>query len=221
MTDVQQAYWVGRSASLELGNVSTHNYLGTEFEGIDLERLEFALQRLITRHPMLRTIVRPDGQQQVLETVPPYRIETRDLRQLAEPEKAAALEAIRGQMSHQVLPAHEWPLFEVRAARLSETRVRLHLSYDMLIGDAWSFELLRRELLIYYQQPAAELPELGSDLPRLRGGGDGLARKRELPAGAKLLVGTDRRVAADAGVAAGAGSWSARAARVLSDGCTA
>ena len=162
LTDVQQAYWVGRSASFELGNVSTHNYLEIEYEGIDLARFEFALQRLIARHPMLRAIVRPDGQQQILAEVPPYRIDTRDLRQWEETEKALALEATRAQMSHQVLPADEWPLFQVRAARLTETRVRLHLSYDMLIGDALSFdELLRRELLIYYQQPAAELPELG------------------------------------------------------------
>ena len=160
LTDVQQAYWVGRSASLELGNLATHIYFEVENEGIDLERLEFAVQRLIARHPMLRTIVRPDGQQQVLAEVPPYRIETRDLRQLEESEKAAALEAIRAQMSHQVLPADEWPLFEVRAARLTETRVRLQLSYDMLIGDAWSFELLRRELLTYYVQPDAQLREL-------------------------------------------------------------
>ena len=44
MTDVQQAYWIGRSASLELGNVATHIYSEAEFEDIDVERLSRAWQ---------------------------------------------------------------------------------------------------------------------------------------------------------------------------------
>ena len=48
-----------------------------------------------------------------------------------------------------------------RWARLTDTRLRLHVSYDMLIGDAWSFELLRRQLLLYYKQPYAFLIQIG------------------------------------------------------------
>ena len=47
---------------------------------VDLERLNLAWQRLIDRHDMLRAIVLPEGQQQVLERVPPYQIEVLDLR---------------------------------------------------------------------------------------------------------------------------------------------
>ena len=40
LTDVQQAYWVGRNASFELGNVATHVYHGDRIcVGLDLERL--------------------------------------------------------------------------------------------------------------------------------------------------------------------------------------
>jgi len=66
MTDVQQAYWIGRGASLELGNVATHIYSEAEFEDLDVERLSRAWQRMIRRHDMLRAVVLPSGEQQIL-----------------------------------------------------------------------------------------------------------------------------------------------------------
>src|SRR5262249_57137719 len=86
--------------------------------------------------------------------------ETLDLR-AAEPERAEReLAAIRERLSHQVLAVDRWPLFEIRASLLPEDRVRLHISLDLLIGDAWSMVLLVRELADLYESPQAELPEL-------------------------------------------------------------
>ncbi|HSH12471.1 MAG TPA: AMP-binding protein, partial [Desulfurivibrionaceae bacterium] len=79
LRDIQQAYWVGRSGDFQLGNVATHLYLELESEALDLERFNLAWRRLIDRHDMLRAIVQPDGQQQILEQVPAYRIEVLDL----------------------------------------------------------------------------------------------------------------------------------------------
>jgi epothilone synthetase B len=160
MTDVQEAYWVGRSASLELGNVATHNYAEADFEGLDLDRFNRAWQRLIDRHDMLRAIVLPTGEQQVLEKVEPYRIEVNDLSGLPEETIKRELWAVRERMSHQVMPTDRWPLFEIRASRLSPEKLRLHISYDLLIGDAWSLRLLRQELIRCYHEPDVRLPEL-------------------------------------------------------------
>lgn len=160
LTDVQQAYWIGRSGNFALGNVATHIY--TEFltAGLDLIRLTQAWQLLIDRHDMLRATVLPDGRQQILPTVLPYQIKTVDLRGRAEEEKTAEIEAIRAAMSHQVLPADQWPLFEVRAAILDEKHIRIHFSFDLLLGDAWSIRLLAAELLHFYQFPDTQLPSL-------------------------------------------------------------
>src|SRR6185295_1386146 len=87
LTDVQQAYWIGRSGAFELGQVATHIYMEINTRGIDLGRMERAWQLLVDRHDMLRAVVLPDGRQQILETVPPYRIEVLDLRGEA-PERA-------------------------------------------------------------------------------------------------------------------------------------
>jgi amino acid adenylation domain-containing protein len=160
LTDIQQAYWVGRSSSLELGGVATHIYFEVEGTGLDLTRLERAWRRVITRHDMLRAIVLADGRQQVLESVPPYEIEVTDLRGMDEERAGEELAAVRARMSHQVIPADRWPLFEIRASRLTDERLRLHVSFDMLIGDAWSVQLLLRDLMAYYLDEAAQLPEL-------------------------------------------------------------
>ena len=160
MTDVQEAYWVGRGASLELGNIATHNYTEADLTGLDLERLNRAWQRLIDRHDMLRAIVLPTGEQQVLEKVEPYKFEVNDLTGLPEEEVKRELRAVRQRMSHQVMPTDRWPLFEIRASRLDADTVRLHISYDLLIGDAWSLRLLAQELIRCYVQPDVELPAL-------------------------------------------------------------
>lgn len=41
LTNIQQAYWIGRSEALELGNVAAHAYW--EIESINLDLLDFRL----------------------------------------------------------------------------------------------------------------------------------------------------------------------------------
>ncbi|HZF07303.1 MAG TPA: amino acid adenylation domain-containing protein [Thermoanaerobaculia bacterium] len=160
LTDVQEAYWIGRGGSFELGNVATHFYVEMEGEGIDLERLGHALRRLIERHDMLRAVVLADGRQQILAEVPSYRIRVLDVAGLRPEEQVAGLERVRREMSHQVLPSDRWPLFEVRASLLAGGGVRLHVSFDFLIGDAWSIHLLTRDWGRLYADPLVELPLL-------------------------------------------------------------
>jgi len=159
LTDVQQAYWLGRGDAFALGGVATHLYAEIDARGIDLERLARAFRALIARHDMLRAVVHADGRQQILPAVPPYRIGTLDLRGSPAPAAGAALADVRRRLSHQVLPSDRWPLFELRATLLAGDRVRLHLSFDFLIGDAWSLHLLLRELgAAYRHSPAAAEP---------------------------------------------------------------
>jgi amino acid adenylation domain-containing protein/thioester reductase-like protein len=160
LTDVQQAYLIGRSGAFELGNVATHIYFEFESADLDLPRFEQAWRRMIDRHGMLRAIVLPDGRQQILDQVPAYRMARLDLSEATPEEVTAGLHAVRQQMSHQVLPSDQWPLFEIRATLLPAARVRLHISFDLLIGDARSLEILARELTWYYANPQGSLEPL-------------------------------------------------------------
>ena len=160
LTDIQQAYWVGRQGGLELGNISTHGYFEIETHGITPAQFNQAWQKLIQRHEMLRMIVRRDGQQQILPDVPPYQIPVTDLRNKGDEAIALKSETIRQQMSHQVFALEKWPLFELHAICLNQEQVRFCLSFDVLIADAWSCELLLAELADFIQHPQQSLPSL-------------------------------------------------------------
>ncbi|WP_026097629.1 non-ribosomal peptide synthetase [Baaleninema simplex] len=160
LTDMQHAFWVGRSGILELGNVSNHGYYEIEGGDLDCDRLGRTLQQLIARHDMLRAVVLPDGQQQILETVPPYQLQVLDLRERTEDAVASELETLRQFMSHQVIPSDRWPLFDFRVTRLPQQRVRLHISFDLLVFDAWSLFRLFDEWFQLYQNPELTLPPL-------------------------------------------------------------
>jgi dienelactone hydrolase len=158
LNDIQQAYWVGRDQAFELSDVASHIYAEYERDAFDPERLNQAWQLLVQRHGMLRAIVRPDGQQQVLAQVPAYRIEIKDLRELSSEAAEAALAASRAEMTGQTRPMHQWPLFQLRLHRLPGQRMRLCTWFDLLIVDTMSFRVLLSEWLHLYQQPGLSLP---------------------------------------------------------------
>ena len=160
LTDIQQAYWVGRTPAVELGGNAAHGYL--EFDAVDLDvrRLGRALNKLIRRHDMLRAVIQPGGYQQVLPDVPEYGIAVADLSELDDAAREAGIEAIRAELSAQIIPADRWPLFEVRATKLDGRRWRLHMSFDMLIMDGFSIGIFQRDWFTFYSRPDAELEPL-------------------------------------------------------------
>lgn len=153
LTDIQHAYWVGRSPALELGGVSTHVYFELDSDGLDLDRAQDGLRKVIDRHDMLRAVIGADGVQRVLPEVPPYAIATADLRGLPAAERDERLAATRREMDHQVLPADRWPLFDIRASRIGAGRVRLHVGLDTLILDGYSLYLLFQDWRRFYEDP--------------------------------------------------------------------
>ncbi len=160
LTEIQQAYWIGRTAGFELGNVAAHYYVEVDYAELNVARLNSVWQRLIQRHAMLRAIVRSDGRQQVLEQVPPFEVEVVDLREAPAAAAQAELDRLRGALSHEVRPSDTWPLFDIRAARLDGARVRVFYSFDLLIADAFSLLLLSREAAELYANPTMSLQPL-------------------------------------------------------------
>lgn len=160
LNDIQLAYWVGRSGAVELGNVTTHAYMEIDGSGLDLERLSAALQKLILRQDMLRVIVLSSGDQRILSDVPPYQMPVVDLSTKSDGDAAVVLEAIREEMSHQVLAFDHWPLFDIRATLMAGGRTRLHVSIDLIIMDLGSLHTFMREWEYLYLNPDEPLPPL-------------------------------------------------------------
>ncbi|MEM9457628.1 MAG: amino acid adenylation domain-containing protein [Myxococcota bacterium] len=142
LTDLQQAYLIGRGSDFSLGNVSTYFFIEVELWGVDLSRLEEAWNKIVARHDMLRAVFSDDGTQRVLPEVPRYAIARQDLRELAESPQQAALRAAADEVKGQVFDTAKWPMFEIRASQIDERTTRLHLGFDALIMDAWSTSML-------------------------------------------------------------------------------
>ncbi|MEU6117410.1 amino acid adenylation domain-containing protein [Streptomyces sp. NPDC047117] len=150
LTDLQQAYLIGRSEGMELGGVSTFFYIEVDLHGLDSDRLEAAVNAAIGRHDMLRVVMTEDGRQRVLPRVDRYRLDRLDLTSVPAEELPARLAERSEELSHQVFDPTAWPLFHFAVTELPGGTTRLHVGIDALIIDAWSTALLFAELAQTY-----------------------------------------------------------------------
>jgi amino acid adenylation domain-containing protein len=154
LTDMQQAYWLGRRNDVAMGSVSCYLYTEFDTDQLDLARVEAAWNVLIRRHDMLRAVISADGTQRILAEVPEYRFRTLDLRgRDARPE----LEQLRRSLPQRVTEPDAWPLFDIRVT-LFDGKVRLHMGFDLIALDAASIHALRREWGLMYDDPSTVLP---------------------------------------------------------------
>ena len=104
LTDVQQAYLVGRQPGFALG-VGYTSLLNLKLP-IGYSPAGEGLEPVNRRHDMLRAVVR-DGQQRVLEQTSPWVIPAHILHS---PEEALQ---VRDRLAHQVLNPEVWPVFDL------------------------------------------------------------------------------------------------------------
>ena len=158
LSDIQEAYLVGRKGIVDGNPVATHYYGEFQGDNLDIGRLEGAFNALIARHEMLRAVFTGDGQQKILAQTPAYVIVCHDLRTMDEASGSEALEATRSRMSHQIKDEKAWPLFDVELSLLTGDRVRIHISVDLLIADFFSLLLLLKEWSDLYRNPESAGP---------------------------------------------------------------
>jgi len=159
LTDVQTAYLLGRSDGLDYGGVGCQVYLEAGLTDMDPQRLPVAWQKLIERHPMLRAVVDERGFQQILRSTPDCEIPVADLRSCSPARVAGQVAAVRREMCARSYQPGCWPMFDLRLSLTPERSV-LHLSFDLLIADFMSIQLLLDELHQLCHDPGRPLPTL-------------------------------------------------------------
>ena len=157
LTDMQEAFVLGRRASLGAERVGAHIYAEIEVAGaLDIFRLNQAWLRLVARHDMLRAVF--DGDRQtILPKVRDYRFKALDLRSMGEAERMGKAGALRQSMEQHVFSGQQWPLFDIRVAIHGEGRYRIHFSIDELIVDGLSVDTLVRQWDRLYADPGQSL----------------------------------------------------------------
>ncbi|HCT80060.1 MAG TPA: non-ribosomal peptide synthetase [Micromonosporaceae bacterium] len=149
-TDVQRAYWIGRTDDFALGGVGSHWYWEFDGSDVDIARLEDAVNRLVQRHEMLRAVFDDDGNQRILAEVPRFTIGVHD-----------DLGKMRDELSQRIPDPARWPLIEIQAVPYGENKMRLGFSFDYIVLDALSIVIFFSELSTLYGDLDAELPTLG------------------------------------------------------------
>ncbi|WP_063060527.1 non-ribosomal peptide synthetase [Nocardia sienata] len=158
LATMQHAYWMGRRGDQRLGGVAAHLYAEFDGHGVQADRLERAVARLIARHPQLRAQFLDSGTQRVLPAPPPV-FGTADLTGHADP--AAELERLRRSKSHQRMEVDKGQVIDIALSLLPGGRHRLHLDVDMLAADAQSYRRILDDLAYLYETDSDSLTPLG------------------------------------------------------------
>jgi pyochelin synthetase len=161
LTDIQSAYLFGRNPAFAYGGVSCHLYQEFDYPAdLDADRLARAWDAVVRRHDALRTVIRPDGTQQVVPAAPDTGIVVTDLRGSAAARMPKTIAAVRDELSHKVHPVDERPMYELRLT-LADDRAVLHVSVDFMALDWLSIELALSEMDSVYRHPeGGALPPL-------------------------------------------------------------
>jgi len=151
LDEIQQAYALGRSKDVVLGNTACFVYAEFISQKIDIVRLEDAWNKVIKRHDMLRCVMDEQMNQRVLEEVPRYKISF-------DASKSNLLEK-RDEKLSKTLDPSVWPLFSLDVSILENSKVQTNFYIDMLICDASSIYILLNDLNHYYNDKK-DLPAL-------------------------------------------------------------
>lgn len=161
LSHAQERIWLDSQLVQDAGAynmTAAYNWEG----GFDLPAFKQALFHLITRYEILRTVfVQVQGQprQQVVSA----RI-TDDLLSYTRAGEAAGSERELHRLFLEEIKADftfdKWPLFRIKVIRLRENKHFLLFNMHHIIGDAWSADILMKELASLYNEALSPLPAI-------------------------------------------------------------
>lgn len=159
ISDVQLAYFMGRDEAFELGGTSTHAYGEIESK-LDMDLFNKSLQKVIERHPVLRSIILPNGTQKILKDIKEYYIDVIDYSFMTEEDFKEQVLKERERSSHHVFKPNEWPLFSFKAFKTPHNTNYIFIEFDLLIVDGMSMRILVNEIMEFYNNPQLVLQPL-------------------------------------------------------------
>lgn len=158
VSPIQMAYIMGRSDQFDMGGISTNIYQESKIH-VDLEALNLAFNKLLSRHPMLKIFFLGDGQQQ-FHQVDAYEIKNTDLTDLDTEAQQKFIKGQRDRLNDHLFDEKQWPLFDISTCTLADGEHYLFFCFDHLICDAASLMILVKEWGTLIKDINADLPEL-------------------------------------------------------------
>ncbi len=133
---------------------------------IDVAELQGALNDLVTRHEILRTVVVRDIEQPHQRVHPPCPVplEVRDLP-VADGSRDRVAEELLTEAELRTLDVDELPLLRAFLTRFDDADSVLALVTHHTAGDGWSMQLIKRDLAAFYAARTSGHP---ARLPQVR-----------------------------------------------------
>lgn len=150
LTDVQQAYWVGREDDQPLGGVSCHAYLEFDGENVSPNKLEKAWNTVQSYHPMLRAKFLGSGRQIIMNKPYSENIDIYNLTSFSEKDVETELDKIREKISHRKLDVESGQVAGLAISILPNNKSRVHIDIDLLVADVMSMSILIEDLAKAY-----------------------------------------------------------------------
>ncbi len=148
LSPLQQAYWVGEKKFFQQ-SCKAYYYNEYRVQGIDVPRLENALNKLLSDHHALRMAVNENGQQH-FTPFEPQQVECIDLRHCSSTEAEQHLADYRYNIENKLPPIESGKPYLFSIHHLPDTDI-FSFTFRLIAVDAVSFNLLIDELIKAYQ----------------------------------------------------------------------
>lgn len=149
LSEIQGAYLMGRTKSMEYGGLACHIYMEFEYDNLEREKTKDVWNRIISENDMLHAVIDREGWQRVCSKWNEFEVNENDLTGLSKEQQSESMEKIKHRLGNRVFNTSEFPLFEVELSQLGSCTV-MHFSIDMLIVDWTSVWLMLSRFEEYY-----------------------------------------------------------------------
>ena len=148
LTPLQQTYLAHRLFDMDEQPACV--YREFDLVSFDPRRLQAAINGMIRRSPVLRSVLHPKKVRLVEFPIGSFPIQIDDLRGLDADQVLIRLEKTRADMVNALVRERGWPHFTIRASLLDGDVARLHMLLDLVLFDGYSVWLFYDELFRHY-----------------------------------------------------------------------
>ena len=134
---------------------------------VDLALLQGALDDVVTRHELLRTLVVRDADPPYQEIYPPCQVplEVRDLPPVTDKSRDMVAQELIAEAEAGTISAREVPMLRALLCRFDDRDSALVLTVHHSVSDGWSLQVILRDLGAFYAARRSGLP---AKLPEVR-----------------------------------------------------
>lgn len=159
LTDIQSAYFLGRTAGFSFGGVTCQVYFELLYDELEEQRANEAFRQVIKNHEMLRATIEEDGTWHSNDDVwRNYSIHYINCPEVLYRE-SKELVSIREGYANWKSKIGKWPFFNIGITNFKDKSI-LHLVMDFMIADWNSIWIIVREFeQLYFEKTTKLTPE--------------------------------------------------------------